>query len=158
MTHDFIGNTIGRLTHWDLRFMDMTKLISTWSRDPSTKVGTVIADDMNRFVSAGFNGLPQGVEDTPERYAERETKYKMSIHGELNAILFAGRSLVGCKMYTYPFPPCSRCAGVIAQVGITQVIGCYPSEDILSRWESDLVLAAKICDEAGVNLYLADYK
>ena len=27
---------------WDLRFIELAKLVSTWSKDPSTKVGSVI--------------------------------------------------------------------------------------------------------------------
>ena len=48
---------------WDLRFLDLAKLVSTWSQDPSTKVGAVIADSDNRIVSIGYNGFPKGIKD-----------------------------------------------------------------------------------------------
>ena len=42
---------------WDYRFLDMASLISTWSKDPSTKVGAVVVDDDRRIVSLGYNGF-----------------------------------------------------------------------------------------------------
>ena len=50
-------------TNWDNRFLDMAKLVSTWSKDPSTRVGAVIVDPSNRLVSVGYNGFPKGVTD-----------------------------------------------------------------------------------------------
>ena len=47
-----------KLDKWDRRFLDRAKLISTWSKDPSTQTGAVITK--NRIViSEGYNGLPQ---------------------------------------------------------------------------------------------------
>ena len=43
--------------------MDMAKLVSSWSKDPSTKVGAVITDDENRIISVGYNGFPREVID-----------------------------------------------------------------------------------------------
>ena len=40
---------------WDLRFLDMSQLISSWSKDPSTQVGAVIVDSNNRVESVGYN-------------------------------------------------------------------------------------------------------
>ena len=52
------------LNHWDHRFLGLAQFIAGWSKDPSTQVGSVIADRMRRVVATGFNGLPSGVEDT----------------------------------------------------------------------------------------------
>jgi dCMP deaminase len=43
---------------WDLRFLTLAKTVSTWSKDPSTKVGAVIVDKNRRVVSLGYNGFP----------------------------------------------------------------------------------------------------
>ena len=83
-------------TKWDIRFMELAKHISSWSKDPSTKTGAVITDTRNRIVSMGFNGYPQNVPDTDLHI--RETKYAKVIHAEMNAILFAHRPLEGHKM------------------------------------------------------------
>ncbi|NCA14162.1 MAG: hypothetical protein EBS89_08535, partial [Proteobacteria bacterium] len=76
---------------WDRWFLGLAHYVSTASKDPSTKVGAVIVDAERRVVSVGYNGLPRGVEDSEERLHNREVKYKMIIHAERNAILFAQR-------------------------------------------------------------------
>ena len=79
-----------------------------------------------------FNGLPQSVKDSPEILNNREQKYKYIIHAETNAILTAGRDLVGCTIYTYPFLPCPNCASVIMQSGIKRVVSLVCKDE---RWE-----------------------
>lgn len=56
---------------WDFRFLDMSELISGWSKDPSTKVGSVIVDENNRIISVGYNGFPKNVSDD-KRLDDRE--------------------------------------------------------------------------------------
>lgn len=150
----FLGSILENGDHWDDRFLGLAQHVSNWSRDPSTKVGCVIVDSEHRVVSLGFNGFPAGVKDTPERYADRDLKYKMVVHADANALLFAQGRTTNCTMYTWPFPPCSRCAGLIIQSGIKEVIAPYPNTDILSRWELDLELANKMFMEADVSLCL----
>ena len=134
---------------WDLRFLDMSQLISSWSKDPSTQVGSVIVDSNNRVVSVGYNGFPQGISDD-NRLDNRETKYKMILHAERNALLFAQRPLEGCTIYTYPFMPCPSCASMIIQSGISSVIS-YMNKD--ERWEKEFELSRQIFKEVGVFLY-----
>ena len=134
---------------WDMRFLDMAKLISSWSKDPSTQVGSVIVDSNNRVVSVGYNGFPQGISDD-SRLDNRETKYKMILHAERNALLFAQRPLEGCTIYTYPFMPCPSCASMIIQSGISSVIS-YMNKD--ERWEKEFELSRQIFKEVDVFLY-----
>jgi dCMP deaminase len=86
---------------WHNRFLDLAKFISGWSKDPSTKVGAVIVDKNKRIVSVGYNGFPKDVKDDNRLY-DRESKYLIIIHAEINAILFANKSLDDCILYTYP--------------------------------------------------------
>ena len=46
---------------WDTFFIEMAMLISSKSKDPSTKVGCVIVGPDNEVRSTGFNGFPRGV-------------------------------------------------------------------------------------------------
>ena len=108
--------------NWDKRFLELAKLVGSWSKDPSTQVGAVIVDKDKRIVSIGFNGFPKGVEDSEKRLVDREQKYDIIIHAEANALMFAGKSVEGCTLYTWPFQPCSRCAGLIIQSGIKRVV------------------------------------
>lgn len=89
---------------WDLRFLRLSQCISTFSKDPSTKVGAVIVRPDKTIASMGFNGFPKKLKDDA-RYNDREVKYSLIVHGEINAILFAKESLTGYTLYTYPFMP-----------------------------------------------------
>ena len=135
-------------TNWDNRFLDMAKLVSTWSKDPSTRVGAVIVDPSNRLVSVGYNGFPKGVTDN-ERLLDRDKKYDIIVHAEVNAILFSNRTLKGCTMYTWPFQPCPRCAGLIIQSGIRRVVSIINRNP---RWTEDFITAKQLLLEASVSL------
>ena len=134
-------------TKWDKRFLELAKLCGSWSKDPSTQVGAVIVDGNNRIVSIGFNGFPQGVEDSEERLVDRETKYDIIVHAEANALMFAKTSLEGCSLYTWPFQPCSRCAGLIIQSGIRRVVSVINND---KRWEKNFVVSRQLFKEAGI--------
>lgn len=136
---------------WDKRFLDLAKHISTWSKDPSTQCGAVITKG-KRIISLGFNGFPQGVKDSIERLEDRETKYRIVLHAEQNALSFANCDLSGCTIYVYPMPPCSRCASQIIQAGIKRIVTKYPGADKLERWQVDFNLASDMYKETGVDL------
>ena len=92
------------LKKWDLRFLEMARNAASWSKDPSTKVGAIIVDDDKRVISVGYNGFPKGVRDD-ERLDDRQEKYKIIVHAERNALLFANSNVKNCHIYTYPFLP-----------------------------------------------------
>jgi dCMP deaminase len=138
-------------TKWDKRFLDLAKLCGSWSKDPSTQVGAVIVDGNNRIVSIGFNGFPQGVEDSEERLVDRETKYDIIVHAEANALMFANKSVEGCTLYTWPFQPCSRCAGLIIQSGINRVVSVIHSD---KRWKKNFEISSNLFKESNILLEL----
>lgn len=114
-TTDYTGDK------WDRRFMDLAEHVAGWSKDPSTKVGAIIADLDNRVVGMGYNGFPRGVQDRKERYEDRPVKYGFVVHAELNAILNARPAdLRGCTLYV-TLSPCRECAKAIIQSGIDAV-------------------------------------
>lgn len=137
---------------WDRRFLQLAETIAGWSKDPSTQVGAVIAAPGNRIVSLGFNGLPQFVEDHPSILENREEKYERVIHAEINAILFASQDLSMCTIYTWPFPPCSRCAAIIIQSGLTRVVApCVTKRaDLQERWQLAIKRSEDMFFQAGV--------
>ena len=139
------------MTDWNQRFLSLAEHIAQWSKDPSTQVGAVIVDPFRRIVSTGYNGLPQGVDDTDNRLHTREIKYEMIVHGEINAILFAKQDLLGSTLYTWPFMPCSRCASIVIQSGIKTVVA--PLNDS-PRWKDSFQLSQTMFAEAGVRLIL----
>jgi dCMP deaminase len=136
---------------WDLRFIELARYISTWSKDPSTCVGAVIVDKRNRIISTGYNGFPRGVKDTPERLNDREVKYSMVIHGEINALLFATQPLEGTTLFLWPFLSCSKCTAIIINAGIKRVVAPLSFNP---RWEKSIELSQTLYHEAGVQVVL----
>ena len=113
---------------WDRRFLELAEHIAQWSKDPRTQVGSVIVDDKKRVVSLGYNGFPRGVDDIPERYADRTIKHMYVAHAERNALDNAPLMVDGCTLYTTLFP-CMECAKSIIQKGITRVVSHDYEED-----------------------------
>jgi dCMP deaminase len=148
---------MNREEKWDRRYLDVAKEVSTWSKDPSTKVGAVIVDPLHHIVGTGYNGFPVGVADTDERLNDRPTKYAMVVHAELNAILQAGHRARGGTIYVYPaFPPpslCSNCAKAVIQTGIVRAVGFADEESERAvRWAEEIALALTMVKEAGVKV------
>ncbi len=138
------------LDHWDLRFLALAEHVSAWSKDPSTKVGSVIAHPVNRRVlSVGFNGFPAGVEDKEDRLGDRAVKYEMVVHAEQNAILFAGNQSDGATLYVTPLAPCARCAVVIIQAGIKRIVAPKPDFD-QPKWGEQARISHDMFVEAGL--------
>ncbi len=109
---------------WDNRFLALAEHVASWSKDPSTKVGAVIARHKTEL-AMGYNGFPTRIVDTDEWLNDRPTKYRYVIHAEMNAILKAGkegRNIEGATLYLWPLPPCAECAKMILAAGITRVI------------------------------------
>lgn len=144
-------------TDWHNRFLSLAAHVSQWSKDPSTKVGAVITNG-KRIVSIGFNGLPSGVDDDINTLNDRELKYKLIIHAEINAILFANEPIAGCSLYTWPFLPCPTCSSIIIQKQIGMVVAPPLPEHLKQRWKENIELSKQQFKQANVKvLELNDY-
>jgi dCMP deaminase len=145
-----------RQEKWDRRYLEMAKLVSTWSKDPSTQVGAVLVNYALRKEFVGYNGFPAGVPDEPELYADREQKYPRVVHAEVNAILKAGDFARGATLYVYPsftLPPvCAPCAGVVIQAGVQEIVGYSPdlTDPRVQRWVNSIKIAEDMCRKAGI--------
>lgn len=131
------------LKKWDRRFMDVAKLVATWStciRD-NRQVGAVIVQN-NRIVATGYNGAPAGVRNCMERGECMRNRLKIesgtqlekcySICAEQNAIAQAaklGHSTNGATIYT-THRPCPICTKLIINCGISRIVyeKDYPNE------------------------------
>lgn len=143
---------------WDSRMLGLARYIGTeWSKDPSSKVGCVIAQGIDE-IGLGYNGFPPGVKDDPERYADRALKYELVIHAEPNALAKAARlghaATDGATAYTWPFPPCSRCAGLLVRHGIKRVVSVDNELDENRIKACRFDLTALVFREAGVIVQL----
>jgi dCMP deaminase len=141
---------------WDVRFLELAKHISSWSKDPSTQVGAVAVKD-RRILATGYNGFPRGVADLPGRLENRNEKYLRTVHAEANAIAQAAKnaiSLADADIYVWPFIPCSSCCTLLIQAGIRRVV--VPTTTIPDRWEESFNMSQAMFSEAGIDLIVID--
>lgn len=136
------------MTKWDRRFLQLAEMVSTWSKDPSTKVGAVITNN-KRVISLGFNGFASGLDDS--KINDRDYKIQNVLHAEDNCILFAQKDLSQHTIYTWPFQPCARCSNKIIQVGIKRVVSITGGPE---RWQESFAQAKQNFEDAEVELYL----
>lgn len=138
-------------TNWDVRFLELASHVSSWSKDPSTKVGAVIVNDNNQVLSLGYNGFPRGVLDKRSRYEDRQTKLLFVAHAERNALDNAFVDVRGATLYT-TLCPCNECAKSIVQKGIKRVVSYSPPYDIVERF--NIGTTRILFKEGGVELLL----
>lgn len=137
-----------RLINWSI---GLARHIALLSKDPSTKVGAVIFDQKRRIVSTGYNGFARGVHDAEYRLSTREIKYKMILHAEANALMFAKGGLDGSTMVV-THPCCAQCASLAIQAGVKHIMWPKPDTEFKLRWFDDLRLTQEILSEAGVTV------
>lgn len=137
---------------WNDRYLNIAKEVASWSKDPRRQIGAVIVGEMGQLVSQGYNGFPRGINDTDERYNDRDVKRTLVVHAEANAIynaLHNGASTKGCSIYVTGLPVCHECAKAIIQSGIKKVImDTAPSFD--PRWQDSAKLSLDMFHEAGL--------
>lgn len=138
---------------WDEYFMEICRLVATRSTCLRRKVGAVVVRD-NRILATGYNGAPAGLKHCLDAGCLREKlgvpsgeRHELcrGLHAEQNAIIQAavyGISIAGSTFYLTN-QPCSLCAKMLANAGVTRVVfdGDYPDE-----------LATGILHEAGIKL------
>lgn len=141
-----------RILKWDMRYLGLARYIAgEWSKDPSTKTGAVITTPEYKPVSLGYNGFPEGVDDTEARLTNRDLKYPLTVHCEVNAQIFAQRNLHGCYLFTWPFMSCTPCAVQMIACGIKRVVAPQSTNP---RWLESFKLSMTAFAEAGVEVKL----
>jgi dCMP deaminase len=127
----------------DEYFMNMAKLVATRSTCIRRQVGAVIVKD-KRVLSTGYNGAPKGSRHCDELGCIREildvpsgTRHELcrGVHAEQNAVVQAayfGVSVKDASIYTTTYP-CSMCAKIIINAGITEIVFGEGYPDDLSK-------------------------
>jgi dCMP deaminase len=137
--------------NWDDYFMSMAELVSTKSKDLSTKIGCVIIGPNHEVRTTGYNGFCRGINDD---IVKRPEKYFWTEHAERNAIYNAARNgirIENCTAYIAgPITPCADCARAMIQSGIINVIleKHMPNQ----RWEESNKIAFEMFEEAGITV------
>ena len=156
-------NIISEYTMRDHILLQRALSNAVMSRDPNTKVGSVIIP-ANPYMAPihGWNRLPDNIAATHARLHDRDTKLKLIVHAEMDAILSAARdgiSIGGGTLYlaatdetgeVWGGPPCTRCTVEIIQSGIKRIVS-YPQKPN-SKWTDDLNYARALLREAKVEL------
>lgn len=130
--------------------MTIAKTVSLRSKDISTKVGCVIVDPKDRIISTGYNGFVSKCNETLMTF-ERPLKYNLTIHAEMNALLYSKRDLTNCTLYTTHYP-CDNCLKHILQAGIRKIY--YEDNSIVQRFTSDQTTAIDLMLRAVVDASL----
>jgi len=144
---------------WDQHFINLALENAKMSKDPATQAGAVIVGPDREVRSMGYNGLPRGISDSPERLNDKELKRSLVVHAEMNAILNAARigvSTRGCTLYlaltddtreVWGGPPCLRCTVEIIQAGIVEIVA-KPFKNVDSYWKESVEHARALLQEA----------
>jgi dCMP deaminase len=138
--------------NWQSRYLSLAKEVSTWSKDPSRKIGAVAVGSKGQILAQGYNGFPRGILDSVDRYNDRSTKYRLVVHAEMNVIYnatFNGVSLDGASLYVYGLPICSECAKGIIQVGIKNVT-VFTDDAVPDMWTESWSNTVSMFDETNV--------
>lgn len=136
---------------WPDYFMGMAALVAQRSDDLNTHVGCVIVGPDHEVRSTGYNGLPRGVRELPERL-ERPAKYLWTAHAEANALSNAARSgtaMYYCTAFVTHFP-CATCARSLIQSGIREV---FVGPGTTSMPPEEFEVARAMFEEAGVKVW-----
>lgn len=113
------------ISKWDMRHYLLAMHVASWSKDPDTQVGAVIVGRDRRHLTVGYNGFPPGVQDLPERYAHRPTKYLFTQHAERNALDNASFDCTDATLATTMFP-CVECAKSLIAKGVRRLVTTSP--------------------------------
>lgn len=133
---------------WVDYFLGMAKYISTASKDPSTQVGAVAVSDAKAVLETGYNGLPRGVQDLPERM-ERPAKYDWTAHAEENLVAHAARKVLeGSTVFVTHFC-CNGCARMLINAGVARVV---IGDGKTSMPPEKFQIAKTMFEEAGVEV------
>jgi len=137
---------------WQQWFLELAALVGSRSKDPSTQVGAVAHDCAHGIVEVGYNGLPRGVEDRPERM-ERPAKYHWTVHAEANLVAQAAQSRLRGKVVTVTHMPCSQCAALLIQAGVGVVV---VGDGKTSMPDEVFLISRQMFREAGVRLVMVN--
>jgi len=145
-----------RSEKWDKRFMDVARLVASWSScyQKDRQVGCVVVKN-KRILATGYNGAPSGIENCKEKEeclrqvekiksgTQHEKCY--ATHAEQNALVQAARMgipIEGATLYC-THQPCVICSKLIINSGIHRIVYEHPYPD---------AFALKILNEAGVEV------
>lgn len=135
---------------WTERILGLAKReIATWSKDTTKVACVIVSSEDNVILSTGYNGIPRGVRDLPERML-RPQKYLWTAHAEQNAVAQAARKgvrLEGATAYI-THRPCPDCSNSLINAGIKHVI--FGDGEVVTKAPDEQTVVELKFAEAGV--------
>lgn len=138
---------------WAKRFMRLAREIASWSKDPQTHVGAVAIGSAKQVLAEGYNGLPRGVKDLPERLVP-PAKYEFTVHAEANLVAHAARSVLAGSTVYVTHCCCAQCAALLINAGVKTVI--VDSTTRTNMPAEKFEIARTMFMEAGVQFFEKD--
>lgn len=133
---------------WHERFLGLAQYIAQWSKDPRTQVGAVAVNNARAVLETGYNGLPRGVRDIPERMLP-PAKYLWTAHAEENLVAHAARKVLeGSTVHVTHFC-CCACARMLINAGVRHVVA---GDGKTSMPKEQFDAALQMFSEAGVTV------
>ena len=134
--------------HWIERFLNLARLIASWSKDPSSKVGAVAVNDARAVIETGYNGLPRGVQDHADRM-ERPAKYLWTARAEENLVAHAARDRLKGTTVFVTHLCCPACTRMLINAGVCEVV---VGPGTTSMPAEQFEVSRTMFDEAGVKV------
>jgi dCMP deaminase len=128
---------------WDEYFLKIAGEVANRSTCLRRQIGAVLVME-KRILATGYNGVPSGLRHCSEVGCLREQQNVPSgerhelcrgLHAEMNALIQAakyGTAIKGAVVYT-THHPCSLCAKMIINAGITQIVTNQDYPDPLAK-------------------------
>ena len=137
----------------DAEYMKAACMAATFSKDPVTRVGSVLVDGAGVF-ERGYNNIPDYLY-SDIRSISRFEKQSIVIHAERDAILRAARfakKTMGHTIYS-TWLACPRCAVDIIQSGIKRAVGHRRCLTLTpKRWTGQIGHGVQILRKGGVRV------
>ena len=142
---------------WDEYFLKIAGEVAGRSTCLRRQIGAVLVMD-KRILATGYNGVPSGLRHCSEVGCLREQQKVPSgerhelcrgLHAEMNVLLQAakyGIAICGSILYT-THHPCSLCAKMVINAGITQIVTSQDYPDPLAK---------EMLKEAGVQIRIVE--
>ena len=145
------------VSEWDRRYMRLSCIVASWSKDPSTQCGAVLVRPDKTLASVGYNGFSRHISDDRELYEDRNSKYPRTIHSEWNAIRSArDHTLEGYSVYAWPMSPCNQCSAALIQKKIKRIVYMKPTQEKLSRWGKKFEFAMNMLRQRNITVDMMD--
>jgi dCMP deaminase len=149
-----MSNLVQSDLSWDLFYLSLAAATRRKSKDPSTKVGSILVRPNNTVASLGFNGIPSRIPDSADILNNRELKYLYIQHAEINCLNFCNdATLVGYTLYVYPLKPCPACTLQLISKGISKVV-MVDKPSLQPIWDESWKLSKQMLEASGVEIKL----